>query len=170
MNNVSNVSAVQNPEILAIDWDIHQLIELERKGFDEPPINALRRLLGIEGGAKAPAVAKRVRTAPAGAKPAKTEAPAGPAEWTLDGVTIPNGTKARFNYRRNSKPIYGEFRDGKLWAAEKAYDNLSAAANDLATTKAGHKTRLNGWLYWSVQLPQGSDNWIIMDQLRKDLK
>ena len=34
-------------EKIEIDWDIHKLIEAERKGFDEPQYVALRRLLKL---------------------------------------------------------------------------------------------------------------------------
>lgn len=160
MTNNSVVSASQNPEFIAIDWEIHQLIELERRSFEEPPIEALRRMLGLVVGQK-----PRIRIAASNANTAEQDDAA--ADWTSKGVTIPNGTKARFNYRHNSKPIFGEFKGGKLHAAGRVYDSLSAAANDLAVTRAGKKTSLNGWIYWSVEMPNGSGNWLIMDHLRK---
>lgn len=154
MTNNSVVSASHNPEFIAIDWEIHQLIELERRSFDEPPIEALRRMLGLVAGQK-----PRIRISANSAEEL--------TEWASKGVTIPNGTKARFNYRGNAKPIYGEFKGGKLHAAGRVYDSLSSASNDLAVTRAGKRTRLNGWLYWSVEIPSGSGNWLIMDHLRK---
>ena len=32
---------------IKIDFDIHKRIEMERRGFDDPPNAALRRLLGL---------------------------------------------------------------------------------------------------------------------------
>lgn len=161
MDNSNVVSAVQNPEFIAIDWEVHQLIERERKGFTEAPLSALRRLLGLDVTAEAPApVAEKQRVRVRAAKKPEAE-----KVWT-EGLTIPNGTKARFNYRRGTRPIYGEFVNGMLVAAGREYDSLSKAANDLATTRNGKKTRLNGWLYWAIEVPGGSGNWVILDNLR----
>lgn len=152
---MNSIADIQNPEnIVIVDWEVHQLIELERRGFDEPPIEALRRLLGIAKGER-----PRVRV------PAGRELPA--THWEGDGLSLENGTEIRFSYRKNSKPIMGKIEGGKISAAGKIYDNLSAAANDLAVTRAGKKTRLNGWLYWSMQSPAGSGNWVVLDSLRK---
>ncbi|QWY83622.1 hypothetical protein [Rhizobium phage RHph_X2_26] len=165
--------------MIAIDWEVHQLIELERRGFDEQPVSALRRLLGLDKeGAR---VTVRV---PAGhgetAAVAAAAAPVQPVEaanhnadpnapWTAEGVTIPSGTPARMIYRKGTRPIPGEFKGGKLIATGKEYATLSEAANDLASTRVGHKTRLNGWLYWAVKFP-GSDTWVTLDALRKAAK
>lgn len=54
--------------------------------------------------------------------------------------------------------------------AGRAYDSLSTAANDIAVTTKGRKTRLNGWMFWSVQIPEGSENWVVLDKIRKDAK
>ncbi len=142
---------IQNPEFIAIDWEIHQLIELERRSFDESPSEAFRRLLNLDRGTK-----PRVRVPAAKALDA----------WESDGVRIENGTELRFSYRKNTKPIMGRIENGRIVAAGKEYDTLSAAANDLAVTRDGKRTRLNGWVYWSIQLPEGSGNWVVLDNLR----
>ena len=160
-NNVSDIAS-HNPEaIIVLDWDIHQLIEQERRGFEEAPVAALRRLLGLDKPEKADKPAQ-----PQPRQRIRVKAQTHRDEWTDSGIVIPNGTVARFTYRRGTNPIYGEFKDGKLHATGKIYDTLSEAANDLATTRKGKKTRLNGWLYWQVK-PEGSENWVIMDKLRK---
>lgn len=145
---------IQNPEMIAIDWEIHQLIELERNGFEEAPVDALRRLLNLTG------TKPRIRV-----KAGQTA-----TDWNSDGVTLPEGTTLRFSYRKNSKIIMGEIKHGKIYAAGRYYDTLSSAANDLAVTQAGKKTRLNGWQYWSVQRPENSGNWVVLDQVRKEAK
>lgn len=147
----AHTAVIQNPELIEIDWEVHQLIELERNGFDEPPIEALRRLLRLSG------AKPRVRVK------AKSSSP----DWRSDGVTLKEGARLRFAYRKNTKPIMGEVKAGKITAAGRSYDTLSAAANDLAVTQEGRKTRLNGWMFWSLEDPEGSGNWVILDQLRK---
>ena len=57
-------------------FDIHKLIEAERRSFDEEPYQALRRLL------------KLPETAREQAKPAGRA-------WQLEGVTLEHGTKLR---------------------------------------------------------------------------
>lgn len=156
-NTVSSIAS-HNPELLAIDWDVHKLIEAERRGFDDTPLAALRRLLGLD------VEKQRIRV-----KAVPSLAVEEPHEWEGNGVKIPDGTKARFSYRRDGKPINGVFKGGKLVAAGKEYDSFSSAANDLAITKGGKKTRLNGWLYWALQF-EGDDKWVIADTLRKGKK
>lgn len=70
----------------------------------------------------------------------------------------------------NTKPIMGKIVAGKIVAADREYETLIAAANDLAVTTRGRKTKLNGWLYWSVQRPENSGNWVVLDQIRKEAK
>lgn len=61
---------------IEIDWDIHKLIEAERRSFEEPPYIALRRLL------KLPALklssASELRDIGTG------------SPWTDEGVTVPH--------------------------------------------------------------------------------
>jgi hypothetical protein len=45
------------------------------------------------------------------------------------------------------------FLDGKLVVNDQSFDALSEAASELARTKAGRKTSLNGWIYWEAKLP-----------------
>ena len=142
-----------NFRTLEIDWDIHKMIEVERRGFDEVPYLALRRLLGLkEPSVEPPATVPR--SAVSEGRP-----------WIEDGVQIPHGSLARMKYNYGRQTYEGSFLNGRLVVNGKGFDTLSAAANDLAVTKAGGKTQLNGWNYWEVQLP-GETDWVRLRDLR----
>ncbi len=135
---------------IEIDFEVHQLIEAERKGFEEPENNALRRLLKLKEHSKSQNCAGSEKKGRA---------------FFEEGVEVPHGTLARMRYQRGSQLYTGRFLDGQLVAEGKAYSSLSAAACDLARTKDGKKTSLNGWLYWEIQLP-GAEDWTPIDDLR----
>ena len=140
---------------IEIDFDIHKLIEAERRGFDEPEHVALRRLLRLP----------------------EVKAPLGKSEgageeglpFVEDGVSVAHGSDARMRYLRNTQLYQGKFLHGMLVVDGTAYPTLSAAASDLARTKEGNKTSLNGWLYWEVRSP-GSTRWRAMKDLREQAK
>lgn len=134
---------------IEIDWEIHQMIEAERRGFDEPPYLALRRLL------KLPAPDDR-------RNPHASDG----APWSEGGVTVPHGSLARMEYLRGSQVYEGMFLDGRLVVGGRSFDALSAAANALAVTGNGEKTQLNGWRYWKVKFP-GETRWRSLGDLRK---
>jgi hypothetical protein len=136
---------------IEIDFEIHKLIESERRGFDEPEYIALRRLLKL----------------PDALVPDQTEEDVSREglPFVEDGVSILHGSDARMRYLRGTQLYEGRFLDGKLVVDGKAYPTLSAAASDLARTKDGNKTSLNGWLYWEVRAP-GTAKWRAMKDLR----
>lgn len=136
-------------QTIDIDWEIHQLIEAERRDFDEAPYLALRRLLNLPGPEEGQASI------------ATTGKP-----WIEDGVEVPHGSLARMEYLRGSQVFEGAFLDGKLVVSGKSYVSLSAAATALAKTRDGAQPQLNGWRYWKVQLP-GETTWKLMADLRK---
>jgi hypothetical protein len=138
-------------EKLEIDWDIHKLIEAERRGFDEPPYVALRRLLKLPP--------------PAPITTAKETIGAG-IPWSEEGVMVPHGSAARMEYLRGSQVYEGQFLNGRLVVNGQSFDTLSAAASALAVTKDGSKTNLNGWQYWKAKFP-GEKNWKSLDDLRR---
>jgi negative regulator of replication initiation len=137
---------------IEIDWDIYQLVETERRSFDEPQYLALRRLL------KLPAV-------PALKAPLELEAETG-VSWVEDGVEVPHGSLARMEYLRGSQVYEGRFLNGKLVVNGKSYEALSAAASALAKTKDGSKPSLNGWLYWKSKFP-GETVWRSLGEMRQ---
>ena len=140
---------------IEIDWEIHQKIELERNGFDEAPYIALRRLL-------------KLAPLPLTSEPQKLAGPVGVA-WTDEGVIVPHGSLARMEYLRGSQVYEGQFLNGKLVADGKGFTSLSAAASELAVTREGKKTLLNGWKYWKVKFPDES-RWRDFESLRNQAK
>lgn len=138
---------------IEIDFDIHKLIEADRLGFDEPEYVVLRRLLGLK--------ANEVDTG-------KTASAEG-NPFIEDGVEVMHGSDARMRYQRGTQLFEGKFLDGKLVVDGHSYPTLSAAASDLARTKDGKKTSLNGWIYWEVKAP-GTARWKSMSELRDNIK
>jgi hypothetical protein len=145
---------------MEIDWDIHKLIESERKGFDEPPHLALRRLLNLPD--------QKPHRALSSESP-EAEAFTNGVPWFDDGVKIPHGSKARMRYGHNKQEYFGEFLNGLLVVNGIPFDTLSKAANELARTKNGKTTQLNGWRYWEVQRPTDT-NWILLGDLRDEAR
>ncbi len=134
---------------MEVDWDIHKMVETERRSFDEPPYFALRRLL------KLPALK------------ASPEPEAGTGlPWVEDGVEVPHGSLARMEYLRGSQVYEGRFLNGKLVVNGKSYEAVSAAASALAKTKDGNPTSLNGWLYWKAKFP-GETVWRSLGEMRQ---
>src|SRR5262249_38915981 len=131
---------------IEIDFDVHKLIEAERRGFDDPPNAALRRLLNLPDKNEQQAEAKPVGRA-----------------WWSDGVTLPHSTELRMNYA--GQLIDGKIENGKWVCQGQTFDSPSAAASALARTKDGHTTSLNGWNYWEAKLP-GSAEWQPIKNLR----
>ena len=135
---------------IEIDFDIHQLIEAERKGFDEPQYLALRRLLKLP----APDALSTKSYSIEQGKP-----------FVEDGVSIPHGSEARMEYQRGKQVYEGQFLDGALVVEGQRFNALSAAASAFAVTKKGTKTSLNGWMYWQVRFP-GELEWRSLQQMR----
>ncbi len=136
---------------IAIDFDIHKLIEAERRSFDEPEHCALRRLLGLSDIEMASTSTDEIGCG---------------LPFVEDGVSVLHGSDARMRYLRNTQLYEGKFLDGKLVVNGTSYATLSAAACDLARTKEGKKTSLNGWLYWEVKFP-GTSRWRKINELRR---
>lgn len=139
---------------IEIDWDIHKLIELERSGFDEPPYVALRRLLGLSDDKDESNTLENAVYEPG-------------VPWTEDGVIVPHGSLARMEYEYGRQVYEGQFLNGKLVVQGQEFDTLSGAASEIAVTKAGQKTQLNGWLYWKAKFP-GEKEWKALKELRSN--
>jgi len=136
---------------IEIDFDIHKMIEGERRSFSEPHYVALRRLL------KLPDI-----------EPAKEETRDSEGRsWREGLVELPHGTLARMAYNRGKQVFEGEFLDGKLVVNGRSFAALSEAASELARTKAGKKTQLNGWIYWEARLP-GETKWRRLSDMRDE--
>ena len=139
---------------IEIDFDIHKVIEAERRSFEEPPYVVLRRLLKMP-------LAETLDTQQLPAQ--KVGRP-----FIADGVSIPHGSLARMEYQRGQQVFEGQFLDGELVVEDKSFSSLSAAASALAVTKQGSKTRLDGWLYWQAKLPNES-KWRPLSAMRDAL-
>ncbi len=137
---------------IEVDFDVHKLIEGERKSFDDSANAALRRLLKLE--TKMPS---RVGVE-------NKKSPQGRA-WSEGGLKLPHGTPVRMRYGRNNQLFQGEINEGRWMVNGQAFDSPSGAASELAVTKRGKKTKLNGWHYWEAKLP-GTDEWVHIYKLR----
>lgn len=141
---------------IEIDFDIHQMIEMERRGFGEPEFMALRRLLKLP---------EKEKPAPEVAVVEEVGIP-----FVEDGVRVPHGSEARMHYLHGRQQYSGRFLNGMLVVNGKSFTSLSKAAGSVAVKKNGQKDpSLNGWLYWEVKFP-GQSNWRKMDQLREELR
>lgn len=136
---------------IEIDFDIHKLIELERVSFDEPEFMALRRLLKLPDTPELP--------------DNSSESHSEGRPFVQGGVSVPHGSLAKMEYARGTQVYEGEFLDGYLVVGGKRYSSLSGAAVDLAVTRDGSKTNLNGWQYWKARFP-GETRWRALRDLR----
>jgi hypothetical protein len=135
---------------MEIDFDVHKLIEAERRGFDDPPLSALRRLLGL--GDAAPLL------------PSPKSSQSG-RPWTDEGVMLPHGTLVKMKYGRHT--YEGQILDGQWIIDGQVYDSPSGAAIGVARTKKGTTTHLNGWRYWQVKRAQDL-TWTSLQALRRE--
>ena len=136
---------------IEIDFDIHKLIEGERKGFDEPQYVALRRLLKLPDDR----AVESVESATVGEG----------RSWREGFVEIPHGALARMEYDRGRQVYEGKFLGGRIVVGSNSFESLSEAAKALAVSKKGNSPSLNGWKYWSVKLP-GEHKWRTLWDLR----
>jgi hypothetical protein len=147
--------SMQQLQKMDIDWDIHKIIEAERRSFDEAPYLALRRLLKLPTPKPSPISEK-------------SDFGVG-IPWMEDGVSVPHGAMARMEYQRGTQVYEGQFLNGKLVVNGQSFDALSAAANAFAVTKDGSKTSLNGWNYWKAKFP-GETTWRSLKDMRQITK
>jgi negative regulator of replication initiation len=139
---------------IEIDFDVHRLIELERRGFDEPENAALRRLLKLP--------ASHADTGLAHATPRK-DAVSGGGAWLWKGVTLPQGTEVRMDYA--GQIVRGTIENGRWLINGEAFKSPSDAAGSSVVTKDGTHPNLNGWMYWEVKRP-GDPNWRRLQSLK----
>jgi len=133
---------------IEIDFDVHKIIELERKCFSETPNEVLRRLLKVSG--KSPSSQPQE---------AKTGRP-----WSGKGVTLPHGTELRMDY--NGRQYTGTIDNGEWVVEGQRFKSPSAAAGGVALTKSGKRTNLDGWNYWQAKRP-GDTDWVAIKEMRR---
>jgi hypothetical protein len=134
---------------IEIDYDIHRLIQLERRSFDEPEYVALRRLLKLGAPtdeARAEAEHSRMRG------------------WSKGGVSLPHGTELRMEY--NGILHLGRIADGAWEVEGHRESSASGAASAVARTRDGDRVNINGKAYWHVRRPGDSD-WIPYADLKR---
>jgi len=136
---------------IEIDFDVHKLIEMERKSFAEAPNLVLRRLLKLG----TPHQPRSTKTIP------------DRGAWLGKGVKLPSGTELRMDYR--GKEYRGVIRESAWIVEGKKFKSPSAAAGGVAETKKGGRPSLDGWKYWYVKRP-GDLDWISLGSLRQDIK
>ncbi len=134
---------------IEIDFEVHQAIEAERRGFDDPPNAALRRLLGLESKELLP--------------PSKVTDPGGGLHWRRKGVALPAGTELKVNYAEVEER--GRVAEGKLNFNGKSYDSPSGAVMGVVRRHRGKSVYVNGWNYLFARLP-GETKWILLSALR----
>jgi hypothetical protein len=136
--------------MIEIDFDIHRLIQLERRSFDEPEHLALRRLLRLgppsEPKAKAPGEDRPMRA------------------WSKGGVTLPHGTELRMEY--NGILHLGRIADGGWEVEGQRAKSPSGAARAVARGKDGQPVNINGKAYWQVRRP-GESDWTPYAELKR---
>ncbi len=138
---------------IEVDFDVHRAIENERRGFDELPNAALRRLLGLAASSAADVGSGTpLPTAADGGRP-----------WIGEGVTLPHGTRVRFTY--SGRRYEGEIADGFWLVDGERGTSPSGAASAVARTKANKPTNLDGWKYWQAMRP-GDEEWTSISELR----
>ncbi len=146
---------------IEIDLEVHKRIELARKSFGESDNAVLRRLLGIAEVAAGIAPASLQSSA---AKPVTSNG--GARNWTMDGVSLPHGTRMRMTY--NGQTHEGSVDDGS-WIVEGKRRSSPSDACRVARTKEGHPPSLNGWKVWQVLRP-GDREWVSLQRLRNEAR
>ncbi len=133
---------------IEVDFDIHKRIELERRGFGESANTVLRRLLGLPNSEVNEFLSDLSKV----------------SGWHGEGVSLPPRTLVRMRY--NGRSHEGQIV-GNVWLVEgQEHHSPSGAASAVARTKAGKPTKLNGWNYWEVKLPDKTEWQEIMDLYR----
>lgn len=127
-----------------IDFEIHKLIETERRSFTESDNDILRRLLGLAEAAEG--------EEGSGSVPGQEGAQ---AAWMRDGAMLPHGTLLRMTY--NGQLLEGRVENGSLVVNGRPFGSPSGAAMGNVRTKSGKRTSVDGWMYWHVKRPQDHD-------------
>ena len=139
---------------IAIDMQVHKLIEAARSAFGETQNDILRRLLGLDHGAPpiVPSAGPQRRAKGGGA---------GEGGWSKVNrhghtVFLPDGTELRAAYA--GQTANGEILDGMWVIGGRGYNSPSAALIANVTSRTGGKVNLNGWRHWEVRRP-GAETW-----------
>lgn len=146
---------------IEVDWQVWQVIEAERRGFDEPRNVALRRLLGIGP----PELHHAGASDSTG--PPHHRIGASSTSWNWKGVTLPEGTELRVAY--SEVRADGHVARGQLTFDGKGFKTPSQAVMAVVARRRGTSSSINGWEYLLVRLPQ-ENRFKPLSQLRKERK
>lgn len=124
---------------IEVDFDAFKALTNLRETEAMTYNDVVRKLLGLSKAAPIPAI---------------TEA----AAWVWKGVTLPDGTELRAEYK--GKAYSARVANGEWTQDGKTYSSPSAAA--YAVTGSS----VNGWTFWTVKRP-GDGGWTPIGQLRK---
>lgn len=137
---------------IEINMYIHRFIEKHRRYFGEPECEILERGIREITGDAEPLVPDSMLNAGVSAATIGSASGVGRSSgrsYSGDGYSLKHGERLEMEY--NGRIHKAQIVDG-AWLTENGTVcySPSAAANDVARTKTGEKTQLNGLLYWRV--------------------
>ena len=139
---------------IEVDFEVHQLIEANRRGFDDPANAVLRRLLRIDG--------KDINHSPTETTP-ETASKYPDGSWTKRGVHLDSGAELKVSYAEVE--AYGRVDGGRLMFDGKGYDAPSPAVMEVVAVRRGKSVSINGWKHLYVRESMHG-SWFSLDQLR----
>ena len=148
---------------ISVDFDIHKLIETERKGFDETDNKVLRRLFGLPEGPMPTSLEDTAKKYNGDRGLQSSVASYSSKDWQSKGVVLPEGTELRLVHP--GAHASGSVQNGTWVIGGYFFNSPSDAAGTLVGKERGRTMNLNGWLYWEVRRPDDSD-WVLLNSLR----
>jgi hypothetical protein len=126
---------------LDIDFEVYKALTNRRATEDVSYNEVLRELLGLKASA--------------------AQSPTPPSGWTCKGVTLPDGTELRAEFKGK---LYTAKIVDRAWVQEgfkeRVFGSPSAAAFAITDTA------YNGWGFWQVKRPS-DPAWMPLSKLRK---
>jgi len=122
---------------IEIDFDVYKEITIRRDTEEVTENDVLRKIFGLES---------EKQNSDVSGKP-----------WIVKGITFPEGTLFRANYKGSLHT--GQVADGALKLNEQLYSSPSKAAVSITGNN------VNGWRFWECKLP-GQASWKLMSTYR----
>ena len=127
-------------QTIQIDFDVYKVLTTKRKSESESYNDVLRQMLGL------PFQSKHLLNGPSRA-------------WIIKGVTFPEGTQFRANYK--GKVYHAKIEGGQFMMDGRRFDSPSQAAVYIT------KNSVNGWIFWEACLP-GEATWKLLKSFRQN--